>query len=230
VPDGTCTLDLSGRTVLPGFVMLHEHLSSGLAGSTTTSPQPFSSPGLYLAFGVTTIQTARTDHPHVELNLKRQVDPLLDIVLLMSAPRLRADDIVVLINGTPKPAAREMRVGERYRLRLINVHTSRPNVFMRLFRHGELTTWRPVAKDGRDLPTDQTALVPSGGADRERRDLRLRVRAGRRGAASVRDQGCGRCSSRVHAHRRAVSCVPGVGGDGLTKGPRRSVMLSAGWP
>jgi FtsP/CotA-like multicopper oxidase with cupredoxin domain len=88
-------------------------------------------------------------------------DPSLDIVLLMSAPRLRADDNVVLINGTPKPGARGMRVGERYRLRLINVHTSRPNVFMRLFRDGELTTWRPIAKDGRDLPADQTALVPS---------------------------------------------------------------------
>jgi FtsP/CotA-like multicopper oxidase with cupredoxin domain len=84
-----------------------------------------------------------------------------DIVLLMSAPRLIADDNVVLINGTPTPAAREMRVGERYRLRLINVHTSRPNVFMRLFREGALTTWRPVAKDGRDLPADQTADVPS---------------------------------------------------------------------
>lgn len=41
------------------------------------------------------------------------------------------------------------------------MHTSRLNVFMRLFRDGELTTWRPVAKDGRDLPADQTALVRS---------------------------------------------------------------------
>ena len=74
VPEGMRTLDLTGRTVMPGFVMLHEHLSGGVAGGNTTSPLPFSSPRLYLAFGVTTIRTAGTDHPYVELNLKRQVD------------------------------------------------------------------------------------------------------------------------------------------------------------
>ena len=79
----------------------------------------------------------------------------------MSAPRLIADDNVVLINGTPTPAAREMRVGERYRMRLINVHTSRPNVFMRLFREAALAAWRPIAKDGRDLSPDQTTVVAS---------------------------------------------------------------------
>jgi imidazolonepropionase-like amidohydrolase len=73
IPEGTQTLDLDGRTVLPGFVMLHEHMSSGLADGVT-APQPFSSPRLYLAFGVTTIRTAGTDHPYVELNLKRRVD------------------------------------------------------------------------------------------------------------------------------------------------------------
>ena len=73
VPEGTRTLDLAGRTVLPGFVMLHEHMSSGPVDDVTV-PQPFSSPRLYLAFGVTTIRTAGTDHPFVELNLKRRVD------------------------------------------------------------------------------------------------------------------------------------------------------------
>jgi hypothetical protein len=70
IPEGTRTLDLDGRTVLPGFVMLHEHMSGGPVDGVT-SPQPFSSPRLYLAFGVTTIRTAGTDHPYVELNLGR---------------------------------------------------------------------------------------------------------------------------------------------------------------
>jgi hypothetical protein len=72
IPEGTRTLDLDGRTVLPGFVMLHEHMMYGAEGNT--HPQPFSSPRLYLAFGVTTIRTAGTDHPYVELNLKRRVE------------------------------------------------------------------------------------------------------------------------------------------------------------
>ena len=70
IPEGTRTLDLDGRTVLPGFVMLHEHLSGGAAGR----PSTFTSPRLYLAFGVTTIRTAGTDHPYVELNLKQRID------------------------------------------------------------------------------------------------------------------------------------------------------------
>ena len=73
IPEGTPTLDLDGRTVLPGFVMLHEHMSSGSVDGVT-APQPFSPPRLYLAFGVTTIRTAGTDHPYIELNLTRQVD------------------------------------------------------------------------------------------------------------------------------------------------------------
>ena len=64
---------MAGRTVLPGLVMLHEHLMFtepiGL-----TRPQDFSFPRLYLAFGVTTMRTAGTDYPYIDLNLKRRLD------------------------------------------------------------------------------------------------------------------------------------------------------------
>jgi cytosine/adenosine deaminase-related metal-dependent hydrolase len=73
IPEGTRTLDLDGRTVLPGFVMLHEHMGHP-AGAGVSLPQPFSAPRLYLAFGVTTIRTAGTEHPYYELNVKRNVD------------------------------------------------------------------------------------------------------------------------------------------------------------
>ena len=72
-PDAAPTLDMAGRTVLPGLVMLHEHLMFtepiGL-----TRPQDFSFPRLYLAFGVTTMRTAGTDYPYIDLNLKRRLD------------------------------------------------------------------------------------------------------------------------------------------------------------
>jgi len=75
------TLDLTGRTVLPGLVMLHEHLFAGLflnspAGNNSglSHPQHFSFPRLYLAYGVTTIRTAGTDFPYMDLNLKRRID------------------------------------------------------------------------------------------------------------------------------------------------------------
>jgi imidazolonepropionase-like amidohydrolase len=74
IPEGTRTLDLDGRTVLPSFVMLHEHLMGGGQPDVGSSPQSFSAPRLYLAFGVTTIRTAGTEHPYVDLNLKRRID------------------------------------------------------------------------------------------------------------------------------------------------------------
>ena len=73
VAEGTRTLDLDGRTVLPGFVMPHEHMLY-VSENANTYPQPFTSPRLFLAFGLTTIRTAGTDHPYLELNLKRRVD------------------------------------------------------------------------------------------------------------------------------------------------------------
>jgi FtsP/CotA-like multicopper oxidase with cupredoxin domain len=82
-------------------------------------------------------------------------DPARDWVMLVTTPRKAADVNTVLLNGTTTPAAREMRAGERYRLRFINVHTNRPSMRMRLLDGETLVRWRIVAKDGMDLPTDQ---------------------------------------------------------------------------
>src|SRR5262245_53825199 len=68
IPEGARTLDLSGRTVLPGLVMLHEHVQYG-----TEHAEPLSSPRLFLAFGITTIRTAGTEHPYFDLNLQRKI-------------------------------------------------------------------------------------------------------------------------------------------------------------
>lgn len=84
VPKNAHVVDLAGHTVLPGLVMLHEHLAYNANPQATmpeeqgipglSHPQHFSFPRLYLAFGVTTIRTAGTDHPYADLNLKRQID------------------------------------------------------------------------------------------------------------------------------------------------------------
>ena len=84
-----------------------------------------------------------------------------DRLILITTPRQNAGADVVLLNGTATPAAREMRVGERYRLRFINVHTFRPSMRMRLLRDSTLLEWRHVAKDGMDLPADQIVTGPS---------------------------------------------------------------------
>ena len=53
--------------------MLHEHLMS-VASNELTHPEHFSFPRLYVAYGVTTIRTAGTDFPYMDLNLKRRID------------------------------------------------------------------------------------------------------------------------------------------------------------
>ena len=88
-------------------------------------------------------------------------DPTHDVVLLVSVPRKNVDTDKVFINGSTTPAALDMKVGERYRLRFINIHVFRPSMRMRLLDGDRLVFWRNVAKDGMDLPGDQSRVGPA---------------------------------------------------------------------
>lgn len=72
-PAGAETLDLTGRTLIPGLVMVHEHLyyptGPGVYGQLGES---FSR--LYLAGGVTTMRTGGNLNGYMDLNLKRAID------------------------------------------------------------------------------------------------------------------------------------------------------------
>ena len=72
-PAGATTLDLSGRSVIPGLVMVHEHLyyptGPGVYGQLGES---FSR--LYLAGGVTTMRTGGNVNGFMDLKLKRLID------------------------------------------------------------------------------------------------------------------------------------------------------------
>jgi cytosine/adenosine deaminase-related metal-dependent hydrolase len=71
-PAGAQVLDLTGHTLLPGLVGLHEHTYFG--GGDRVTPMNSSGPLLYLAHGVTTAMTAGSMLPYHELSLKRAVD------------------------------------------------------------------------------------------------------------------------------------------------------------
>lgn len=88
-------------------------------------------------------------------------DAATDLVMLVSTPRLNSQNGVVLLNGTSTPAPLELRAGARYRLRFINVHTARPSMIMKLMQDSKLMSWRALAKDGMDLPADQSTVRPS---------------------------------------------------------------------
>ena len=72
VPEGAQILDLQGHTVIPGIIGMHNHTDyAGAKGRLTLS---FSAPRMYLASGVTTIRTAGSLSPYIELNLKHSID------------------------------------------------------------------------------------------------------------------------------------------------------------
>ena len=72
---GAEVMDLTGSTVVPGLVGMHEHLfyPSG-GGIATYNEQAFSFPRLYLAAGVTTARTAGSLEPYTDINVKRLID------------------------------------------------------------------------------------------------------------------------------------------------------------
>jgi FtsP/CotA-like multicopper oxidase with cupredoxin domain len=88
-------------------------------------------------------------------------DPVHDIVLMITVPRLDVDGGKVLVNGSLAPPPIEMRVGERYRLRLVDLHTYRPSMIMRLLRDSALVSWRALAKDGMDIPVERATVRPA---------------------------------------------------------------------
>ena len=73
VPRGAQVLDLTGKSVIPGLVMMHEHLyyptGPGVYGNLSES---FTR--LYLAGGVTSMRTAGNANGYGELNIAREIE------------------------------------------------------------------------------------------------------------------------------------------------------------
>ena len=66
-------LDLTGRTVFPGLVGMHDHLFYP-AGGAVFHDMATSFPRLYLAAGVTTIRTTGSIEPYTDLEIKRDIE------------------------------------------------------------------------------------------------------------------------------------------------------------
>jgi imidazolonepropionase-like amidohydrolase len=74
VPAGAKVFDLTGKSVMPGLVMLHEHMFYPAGRLVLFNELGWSFPRLYLAGGVTTLRTAGSVEPYTDLNLKKLID------------------------------------------------------------------------------------------------------------------------------------------------------------
>jgi imidazolonepropionase-like amidohydrolase len=75
VPTGAEIINCAGKTLIPGLVMLHEHLyyTMPAGGLFNIAQMPYSFPRLYLAGGATTIRTAGSIEPQTDLAIQRLI-------------------------------------------------------------------------------------------------------------------------------------------------------------
>ena len=66
-------IDGTGKTLIPGLVMMHEHMFYPV-GRRNYTEMLYSFPRLYLAGGATTVRTAGTMAPYADLNLRDAIE------------------------------------------------------------------------------------------------------------------------------------------------------------
>ena len=78
IPAGANTIELNGKTLMPGLVMLHEHMYISAHFMAPRYPHlkqlAFTFPRLYLAAGATTIRTCGSIEPYSDIRIKKDID------------------------------------------------------------------------------------------------------------------------------------------------------------
>jgi FtsP/CotA-like multicopper oxidase with cupredoxin domain len=95
--------------------------------------------------------------PLVVLEPGERWDPQRDLLFVVSD----GPHASLVINGSSKPAPKELRVGTTYRLRVADIAIYRQNLIARMLRDSSVVSWRAVAKDGFSFPANQATIRPS---------------------------------------------------------------------
>ncbi len=78
IPAGAKVIDLNGKAIMPGLVMLHEHMYISAfsfdPGYAHARQLPVTFPRLYFASGATTVRTAGNVEPFSDLRIKKDID------------------------------------------------------------------------------------------------------------------------------------------------------------
>jgi len=117
IPEGARVIPMTGKALLPGWVMLHEHLfhSTTWKDPIVANNQPLSFPKLYLAAGVTSARTAGSMDPYTDLGIKKAIDAgtMIGPDFDLTAPYLEGNPPAVL-QLRPLVSAEDAREHVRY--------------------------------------------------------------------------------------------------------------------
>ena len=99
-PSDFKSIDGTGKTLIPGLVMLHEHIfyPKPFDGIFSVAQMTFTFPRLYLAGGVTTIRTAGSIEPQTDLNIRQWIEEGR-----MLGPKMDLTGPFIERAGTPVP-------------------------------------------------------------------------------------------------------------------------------
>ena len=92
--------------------------------------------------------------PLLVLEPGESYDPSTDLVFILGEAARGAP----VLNGRREHSPMSLKSGQRYRLRLLNVTAATPNLQYWLAGSGPTFLWRPLARDGYDLPVHQRGL------------------------------------------------------------------------
>jgi FtsP/CotA-like multicopper oxidase with cupredoxin domain len=95
--------------------------------------------------------------PLVVVEPGTKFDSAHDYIAMLSRGGPGPIDGPFLLNGSSEPATLHWQIGQRYRLRLINIVASDGGTFLLKSTEGQLQ-WHAVAKDGADLPPEQAVM------------------------------------------------------------------------
>ncbi len=99
--------------------------------------------------------------PLLVLEPGQKLDPERDKTFIISRGGTDNATSPVLLNGSVQPAAQRLAKGVKYRLRFINISDNLGDLLVSLFKEGSPVSWRPIAKDGAQLPASQQIPKPA---------------------------------------------------------------------
>jgi len=92
----------------------------------------------------------------------QRYDPATDLLAVITSPVDSLEESrAVFINGRRDAAPLTLRLGVPHRLRIINITTARPGLRVALRRDTSVVQWRPLARDGCELPKQRQVMKPA---------------------------------------------------------------------